>query len=528
MLLGLVCSPFANADGELSEPYKNPGFANSAYSETHYLAHFTSFPGPVDATRRLSDTEIQWKPTGPVTWTPLFSSPYPNGQTVIWTGAHDRIAKVDAQTLETLAEYKNEEYDYYEDSIIQSHLDELGKLEGLARADYYWEVFKPALPNFLGFYRVLSAENELYLPYQYKDGPLVLRAYGETDPTNPASGIVVKREWVVPEHLATARLYATTLTSNGEVIVGFSDGKLVALSKDFSSQNILQLPRHDQDALNNDVFAAFMRNGITVDEGDGIYVVTRDYFHRVQWTGEKLSLNETDRAWTAKYPNSSGLGSGTTPALMGWGGTEDRLVLIADGSKKNNDLLAFWRGEIPENWEGIPGYDRRVAGVEPVQFNAGNETETRVENSIVVFGYGAFLVSSQPSIRFTGQGSPQKQAIKEFLSTDFNEMRGGTMIRWDAKKRSLATAWRNPTNFATSICAVSGATEIVYCWGARDGEWTMEAIEWKTGESSFYYLLGSSPKFNVFGGMVVIAPDGAIVCGCGGGLGLVRIEPKFP
>ena len=100
------------------------------------------------------------------------------------------------------------------------------------------------------------------------------------------------------------------------------------------------------------------------------------------------------------------------------------------------------------------------------------------------------------------------------------------MIQWDPRARALKQMWQTQTNFASTVCTVSGATELLYCWGVRDREWTLEGVDWKTGNSAFHYTLGKSQRFNVFGAPITIAPNGAIDCGCGAGLGLVRVKPR--
>ena len=55
-------------------------------------------------------------------------------------------------------------------------------------------------------------------------------------------------------------------------------------------------------------------------------------------------------------------GSGTTPALMGFGDDEDMLVIIADADEKGTNLVAYWRNEIPADFKQKPGtVSRRIA-----------------------------------------------------------------------------------------------------------------------------------------------------------------------
>lgn len=100
------------------------------------------------------------------------------------------------------------------------------------------------------------------------------------------------------------------------------------------------------------------------------------------------------------------------------------------------------------------------------------------------------------------------------------------MVRWDPQTRMLKTVWQSQTNFVSTVCTVSAATETIYCWGARNREWTLEGTDWNTGKSTFHYTLGKSRRYDVLGGALIVAPNGAVDCGCTGGLGMVRVHPN--
>ncbi len=98
--------------------------------------------------------------------------------------------------------------------------------------------------------------------------------------------------------------------------------------------------------------------------------------------------------WTSPYdfvgngPTSTLVkGSGTTPTLVGWGTGNDKLVVVADGHSPNN-MVAFWRDQVPTDWIGISGQDSRVAGIVNLTgFQYLNNGLQSVENSICVNGY---------------------------------------------------------------------------------------------------------------------------------------------
>jgi hypothetical protein len=375
---------------------------------------------------------------------------------------------------------------------------------------------------------MLSRENEFYLPHRNRDGSLSLQVFGEADAGDPASRIQLRREWKISPEVSKAGIFGMQMTSDGRIIVVTMDGAMIALSRDFKDYSFIRLPNKNTGPEPTDFFQSFVRNSLATDDHGGIFVVTRDNLHRVQWTGEKLSLDEADGAWAAPYPNELGWGSGTTPNLMGWGPKEDHLVVIADGTRGNN-MMAFWRDEIPANWKGLPGFDRRVAGITKVHFGVSKDEQPQIENGLVVYGYGAFIDNSNPVGHLSDLGGGRmKQYLAEswYMQVPGHEPLGGTKIEWDPKARELRTAWSTQANFVSSVCTISSATETLYCWGARNRVWTLEGVDWKTGKSAFHYPLGKSQRYNVFGGPIIIAPNGAVDCGCTGGLGMVRVQPK--
>jgi len=57
---------------------------------------------------------------------------------------------------------------------------------------------------------------------------------------------------------------------------------------------------------------------------------------------------------------------------------------------------------------------------------------------------------------------------------------------------------------------VSPVTEMVYSVGAREGVWTLEALDWGSGDSLWHYDLGNLARHNSFMTVTLIGPDGNI------------------
>jgi len=82
-------------------------------------------------------------------------------------------------------------------------------------------------------------------------------------------------------------------------------------------------------------------NSLSIDENNGIYVASNTLMRKLVWTGTTLSDKSVDGAWSCPYTHSvvppggkRGNGTGTTPALMGFGNDPDKLVVITDGAKQ--------------------------------------------------------------------------------------------------------------------------------------------------------------------------------------------------
>ena len=63
-----------------------------------------------------------------------------------------------------------------------------------------------------------------------------------------------------------------------------------------------------------------------------------------------------------------------------------------------------------------------------------------------------------------------------------------------------------------SVPTVSQDADLVYTCGARDGRWTIEAVDWSTGASRFHWVMGGS-RFNTLGAGVMLDDEGRIMFG---------------
>src|SRR5207244_2442481 len=128
-----------------------------------------------------------------------------------------------------------------------------------------------------------------------------------------------------------------------------------------------------------------------------IYFASDKVMRKAVWKDGKLSTDEADGGWASPYDFGRqppavkfGIGTGSTPTLMGYGKDTDELVVITDGSD-HMKLVAFWRNKIPDGFQQKPDTkSNRIA--DQIQVTAGLDNPPEFiqsEQSVVVNGYGA-------------------------------------------------------------------------------------------------------------------------------------------
>ena len=69
--------------------------------------------------------------------------------------------------------------------------------------------------------------------------------------------------------------------------------------------------------------------------------------------------------------------------------------------------------------------------------------------------------------------------------------------------QQILEAGTRETSSANSVPIVSLASDKAYTVGARGGKWTIEALDWTSGQSAFYYETGSSRFNTLFSGLTL-------------------------
>ncbi len=473
--------------------------------------------GPEGPGGVLGPDDLQYAWLGPGHFGGMISSPYPDGRRVIWSNGREMIAKLDYDTLEVLSVFDIPGRTRTPVVDLEAAVAGLDDLEGQALIDHAIVLAMTHMTGLDGVYALVDRDNTLFLGRRDHAA-----AYAETDPSDPASPIVERARWDKPDHIE-GFFVGINMTFDGRLVMSTDHGWIVVVDRDFGSYEAIRLPGAADNAAEHcarmeaergNTGYGWVRTSMCVGDDGGIYVSSVDHTHKVIWTGERLSLDPDDGAWSAAYRNATGVGSGTTPSLMGFGPDEDRFVVIGDGDDVVNITL-MWRDEIPADWERLPGApSRRIAGMGPANMGDPDLAAIQTEQSITVSGYGAMTVNNEPASIPEGFPDRGVRLLCFFLGhrREFAP-HGLHKYEWDPVGRRLREAWVNTAVASpNSVPFVAQGSGLVYTCGARDGRWTIEAVDWTSGESRFHFVLGGS-RFNTLGAGVTVDDDGRLLFG---------------
>ncbi|MGI9342223.1 MAG: hypothetical protein ACR2QV_05200 [Gammaproteobacteria bacterium] len=310
-----------------------------------------------------------------------------------------------------------------------------------------------------------------------------------------------------------SRIFAFSMTYDGHLVVAMP-GTIAVMARDFSNFQYIYLEGEAVD------------NGISVDEDGGIYCVTSKYMRKVVWDGETLSDDEADGAWKSEYdyvpnPKAFSRGAGNTPALMGFGPDDDKLVVLADAGAEIS-VIAFWRDEIPEDFEQKPGTkSRRIADQLPLTI----DVPATIEWSPHVYGNGVMMMASawpDPVKQEDGKVAIFESVLTAGITREAPN--GVEKWSWDADTDSFVSDWTVNYPLQWALHPVSAASNTVTLTPVEDGVYSLVHIDWDTGEEVGKLVLGSSPIFNTAGGVFIPLNENEMYVT--GVLGPVRLSRK--
>ena len=462
----------------LDEPPANPFLADSPWPMSHRNAYCQASSPDAGPTEDMSKYKFDY--LGGLLYPPItlaISGTYLDGSRVLWGSTPSMVVKVGVHGGEF----------YYIDKIDKEPIN---------------VTLSPTQYGLNAAYTLVDCEGTFFAPVFQK-----ILAYGDEVPSDADSKIVVKRIFEIPRDQLRSEdefIVGLSITYDGMLAFATNEGTIGVVSRSFDSAYFLHLGEDEE-----------VSNSIACDEGGGIYVVTSERMYRVQWTGNRLTTDESDGGWLADYETGEeisgirlGKGSGSTPTLMGTG-EQDKFVVITDGQELMHIVL-FWRDKIPSDWMQIPGTkDRRIAAQVPVTFGNPEATESSSEQSPCVRGYGALVVNNQLN---TTSENPIVNIIR---SQDPSVAPyGAEKFEWDPRARELRSAWVNKeVSLPSGIPAMSAATNLVYDIGQRAGNWTWEALDWNTGKSIVSYEIGKDPWYNSCWAATEIGLNGGLYSG---------------
>ena len=513
----------------LNERWRNPFLADSEYAIAHGFCDqrdSTNLSGPLpgieDGNEVLAESDLQYKWLGPGHFGGLISGVYPDGKRTIWSNGREQIVKLDYETLEVLNTFDLSHERPEELPSTQSDWENgIADLDDFSDEEQLIHGAIALAARFMtgldGVYSLLDLDHVMYLGR--KEGVF---AYWESAPSSRHSDLLEKARWSKPDEVEGS-FVGINMTPDGRLVLSTDHGWLISLSRDFKDYVAVQIPGAEgkaaehcklMEAERGNTGYGWIRTSMCCDEEGGIYLNSLNHLHRVVWNGEKFSFSEKDGAWSSQYRNGTGYGAGTTPSLMGDDPSKDRFVVIGDGDNVVNITL-FWRGLIPEDWERLPNApSRRIAGLGPANMGDVAKGSIQTEQSITVAGYGAMTVNNEP--KFSPSWLPERAGrLLAFFLGHYHLFTpyGLHKYEWNPEKAEFIEAWVNKeVSSPNSVPQVSIGSNVVYTCGTRQGKWSIEAIDWSTGESLGYWLTGDS-RFNTLGGGVQLDNDGQVVFG---------------
>jgi hypothetical protein len=336
--------------------------------------------GPEAPTQVLGDDVIDHLWSSPIAGG-ILDYTYADGTTVFWVSQVDRIMKLrldDRNRLQKITELpiqpkKFPRFSPEDMQRIVGKLDaaKLGTKEYDELADE-WNGYQ--VEGLRAYYAMVSDKGILYV--SNRNGVV---AYGDAEPGKPGSGIVKLGQYVFKKlklqlgfKMPLPIMIGMNVTPDGHIIAVTIDGTVVAIKPDLSDAVYYNLPDEQ------------IWNSIAIDENGGIYVPGTKKLHKLVWKAGTFSDDPKDGAWVEAYEIGSldetlraERGSGTTPALMGGPDDEERFVVFADAANVNN-LILYWRDDIPADWKQIPGTSSAAAASQACSRSTSATNRSRI------------------------------------------------------------------------------------------------------------------------------------------------------
>jgi len=451
-------------------PTSNPYLASSAWPTSHQNSYCTDssvLRGPELDDLNNIDIDFLWglKTIAPITLV------YSDDGSTIWGSSVTDILKIDVSQdeLQIISKYRK-------DNVL---------------SDWQFHGAYPSLGNDGSFY--VSTKDRISV-------------YSNEETGNISSGIKLIGEYVIDGFAADEYIVGLTMSYDGWLIWGSNTAKVGAVHHSLTkASNILQLP--------GDSSVLAMSNSFAVDEFGNIYMVTNLNMQGLKWDDETFSINwvyNYNNDTTTRFPGRLGTGSGSTPTIMSTNGK--RYIVITDGMSPMHIL--FFNADTGT-----------LVANETVTFDDTNQSTS--EQSVVVNDNKATVVNN-----WYGNVSCPEFLYKiapifmEEMCPIFKGIAplGVRQFEIDSETDTVTSTWlNNEVSCPNGIPTMSSTSNIFYCIGKReDIGWTLEALDWNSGESLFHVDLGFGWEYNSNYAAAEIGPNREIISGTM--LGIVRIQ----
>lgn len=498
----------------------NPWLAQGAYPVSHHNAGQTDST-PVNGPDVGAKLKVDQVSSVPLLWSSAPTFKQVGGETIIVAANPGGIVKVRG-TGEDFTRVSNVPYpgmeDVFEatsDERLQETLDSIDEkrrnkqdlrlLLNSLWMFYKFDVSLSTFPN--GAYSVIDKDGYHYTNFNRHSLVKSFDNNRADEPMVPVKHANIVEQLAPEDAEQVTYILGITMTYDGHIVAA-AGGAVILVDRDLNVVDYVMFPGER------------VENSVAVDENNGIYVVTSQNMHKLAWTGNKLSREAADGAWSSPYevmPEGEALemgaashGSGTTPSLLGFGEDEDRLVVISDGSPEGANLVAFWRDEIPADFKQKPGtLSRRIADQIPMAIS-----RTTIEASPVAHDNGVLVINTtypEPgpipgdlisNAFLAGTTRPAPMGIQKFL--------------WLPDEDRFVTSWSmaDIDNTDWMPPAVSTSNGLVYIANRRNDTYEYLAADWETGEvKAVWEFPNDSVLYNNWGGITVFLDDGDLLLG---------------
>ena len=378
LLVALGCSNEPSTDPGVAEnagaknetttwalPPTNPYLMqNSVYPVVHFNASSTDVT-PIESwtgSFELSPSQVTWIPSVASVGAGHYA--YPDGEDALFVAGTSRASKIRITGGDFTMIDELHIPGYEQESISTPEIRRLVKEMEAAEGDE--EAYLRAVRQYINkigqsserigdaVYTVLDKDGNYYAGWGTTLYMIADERPGEVhSPLQIVTSFDIRSSFPAEIAATISRLIGVTMTYDGYLVIAMP-GIIGVLDRDLTNMEYILMEGEAVD------------NGISVDSDGGIYVVTSQYMRKLVWDGTRISEEAADGAWKSPYdyvPNTRAFsrGAGNTPTLMGFGPDEDKLVIVADAGDPVK-IVAFWREEIPDDFEQKPGtQSRRIA-----------------------------------------------------------------------------------------------------------------------------------------------------------------------